>query len=119
MTRRIVMIALATALLAVTRITANEPVSEKLYAVIFGVIVDKKGQLVSFRVDKVMDPRSGSTAAVDVAVPETYVAAARALAAAKKYEPHLKDGKPVEFFTWFYFDPAQPTRADLDVDQKQ
>jgi len=119
MTRRIVMIALAAALLAVTRITANEPAPEKLYGVIFGVVVDEKGELVSFRVDKVIDPRSGSTAAVDVAVPDTYVAAARELAVAKKYEPHLKDGKPVEFFTWFYFDPARPTRADLDFEQRQ
>ena len=119
MTRRFVMIALATALLAVTRLTANEPMPEKLYAVVFGVVVDEKGQLVSFRVEKVIDPRSGSTAAVDVAVPESYVAAAHELAAAKKYEPQLKDGKPVEFFTWFYFDPMRPTRADLDFEQQQ
>ena len=119
MTRRIAMIALVTTLLSVTRITANEPAPEKVYAVIFGVVVDEKGQLVSFRVDKVIDPRSGSTDAVDVAVPDTYVAAAREVAVAKKYEPHLKDGQPVEFFTWFYFDPAQPTRADLKVEQKQ
>ena len=119
MARRIVILALVATLLVVTRISAAEPMPDKVFAVIFGIIVDEKGHIVSFRVDKVTDPRSGSTEAVPVAIPDSYVAAARALAIAKKYEPRLKDGKPIEFFTWFFFDPARPDRADLDFEQKQ
>src|SRR3954468_9672431 len=73
----------------------------KLYAAIFGVTVGESGELVSFRLDKVIDPQSKSAAAVNVSVPESYIAAARDLVLAKRYEPKLKDGTPVEFFTWF------------------
>ena len=50
--------------------------------------------------------------AIDLAI----IAAARKLAESKRYKPKLKDGKPVEFFTWFYFDPSQPDRADISVE---
>jgi len=118
MSRRFGFAVLMATLLAVTRLWAGEPAPAKLYAVIFGVVVDENGQLVSLRVDKVIDPRSGSTNAVEIVVPKEYVAAARGVVLAKKYQPQPKDGQPVEFYTWFYFDPAQPSRADLDVEKK-
>jgi len=110
---RPILYALATIVLGFTRIAASEAATQHLYGVIFGITIDEKGELISLRVSKVIDPKSGSTDAVDVAVPDSYVSAVRELVIAKKYEPRLKDGKPVEFFTWFYFDPADPTRADV------
>ena len=52
--------------------------SAKLFAVIFAYVVSEEGELKSFRAFKVIDPRSGNTDAVDVTVPENYIAAARA-----------------------------------------
>jgi hypothetical protein len=55
---------------------------------------------------------------VDVQVPKKFVAAARKrLAGMKKYESKFKDGKPVEFFTYFFYSPDHPdiVISDLDV----
>jgi hypothetical protein len=96
---------------------SQSPISDstKLYAVIFGFVIDEKSKLKSFRVSKVIDPRSRSTNAVDVNVPETYLAAARARLMAKAQEPTIgEDGKLKEMFTYFFFDPNQPHRADLE-----
>ncbi len=107
-----VMILLSIAFVAFANLGVSAT-SPKLYAAIFGVTISETGELISFRLDKVIDPETRSTAAVDVSVPESYFSAARELVLVKKYEPKLKDGKPVEFFTWFYFDPERPTLADI------
>jgi hypothetical protein len=86
----------------------------KLYAVVFGFVVDEGGKLKSFRVSKVIDPESGSTDAVDLRVPDSYLSAARAQLMKKTLKPTVEGGKPKEMFTYFFFDPKQPTRADID-----
>ena len=87
----------------------------RLFAVIFAVTVDAKGKVSSFRVSKVTDALSGSTAAVNVPVPESYVAAARAkFAAAAEKKPPSPGEANKEFFTYYYFDPRQPTNVDID-----
>jgi hypothetical protein len=113
MQRRALIAVVATAIISLFSSASAKPGADKVYGVIFGIIVDESGKIVSFRVEKVIDPSSGSTAAVKVAVPESYIAAARQMAESKKYEPKLKDGQPVEFYTYFFFDPSQPDRADL------
>ena len=85
-----------------------------LYAVVFGVVVNEKSQLTSFRVAKVTDPRSGSIDSVNVAIPESFIAAARKLSIAKNYPPQFENGKPKEFFTYYFYDPVEPNRADID-----
>ena len=88
--------------------------SAKLYAVIFGFVIDEKSELRSFRVSKVIEPRTKSTNAVDVKVPERYIAAARARLMAKPQKPTIDEhGKLKEMFTYFFFDPQQPDRADI------
>lgn len=104
------------ALFAFMHLAASATTTSQLYAVIFGVTVGENGELISLRVDKVIDPQSRSTEAVDIVVPESYVASARELVLARKYEPKIRDGKAVEFFTWFYFDPTHPTRADIRME---
>jgi hypothetical protein len=88
--------------------------SPRLYAVVFGVVIGENGDLKSFRVVKVFDSQSGSTDAIDVKVPPAYVSAARAQLMKKRPKATLEDGKPKEMFTYLFFDPKQPTRADID-----
>ncbi len=84
------------------------------YGVVFGLVVDEHQQLSTFRVMQVLDPRLGPETPVNVPVPDSFIAAARKLAEAKHYEARMKDGKPVEFYTYFIFFPSRPDRADLD-----
>ncbi len=91
----------------------------KLYAVVFGFVIDESGELRSFRVEKVVDPDSGSTEAVDVRVPDSYVSAARAQVMAKGYKGMLEHGAPKEMYTYFFFDPKQPDRADIHPQKRK
>jgi hypothetical protein len=93
-----------------------------LYSVIFAVTVDAQSRIRTFKVSQVTEPKSGATKSVDVRVPQSFVAAARKRAEANHYEPKFKDGKPVEFFTYYFFTPASPgvviTDLDRPVDQQ-
>jgi hypothetical protein len=111
-------ILLVTTVLAICNITSygQNPTSDsaKLYAVIFGFVIDEQSELRSFRVSKVIEPRTKSTNAVDVKVPERYIVAARARFMAKPQKPTIDEhGKLKEMFTYFFFDPQQPDRADI------
>jgi hypothetical protein len=81
----------------------------KLYAVIFEATVDAGGKLRSLQVAKVIDPSTGTTDAVQVAVPAGYVSAAKTYLSMRTYDPN-----PSRFSTWLFFDPARPDRADID-----
>jgi hypothetical protein len=87
------------------------------YAVIFAVTVDSTSKILTFYVSKVTDPKAGTTDAVDIQVPEAFVDAARKRAATKHYEQKLKDGKPVEFFTYYLYTPSQPKTVITDLDK--
>ena len=85
------------------------PNSGKLYAVIFDVTVNSAGVVDKLKVAKVIDPSSGTTNAVEVAVPAIYLSAARAFLRKRNYgvdSPH--------FNTWLFYDPNRPDRADID-----
>ena len=60
-------------------------------------------------VSKVIDPASGVTDAVKVAVPQVFIAAAEAKLAHRSYPADTG-----RFFTYAYFDPARPGDADID-----
>ena len=81
----------------------------KLYAVIFDVTVNSAGMLETLEVAKVIDPSTHSTDPVNVAVPDSYLSAARALLIKTNYGPD-----PTHFNTWLFYDPARPNRADID-----
>ncbi|OHX34732.1 hypothetical protein BJL95_02630 [Methylomonas sp. LWB] len=82
--------------------------AKKLYSVIFGIVVEVNGSVRSVRVARVTDPISGGVAPVDVSVPPVYVDAAKKFILDKGYSPKLDNGKPVEFYTYFFYDPANP-----------
>ena len=92
---------------------------ETVYAVVFGFVIDQNGDLKSFRVSKVIDPRSGSADPVAVEVPKTYISAARAQLLSKGYKATVENGELKETFTYFYYDPKQPHRADIEPRAKR
>jgi hypothetical protein len=81
----------------------------KLYAVIFDVTVDSAGKIDSLKVAKVIDPGTRSTEAVAVAVPTSFITAARAFLSQRVYATN-----PKKFNTYLFFDPMRPTQADID-----
>lgn len=85
------------------------PAAIKLYAVVFEATVNPAGKIDTLKVSKVIDPSSGTTDAVEVEVPQGYVAAARAFLSKRIYPTD-----PKRFFTYTFYDPSQPTRADID-----
>jgi hypothetical protein len=99
-------IILAAALLA----APATAVSAKTYAAIFKVAHNERGQLVTFELARVIDPASGKTEPVKVAVPQSFVDGARARSLSAK-----EAGKADEYFTYYIFDPARP--ADLYIEQ--
>ena len=89
----------------------------KLYTVVFGITVDADSKLQAIKVSKITDPKTGTTDAVDIQVPQPFIDAAKKKAIAKQYKPKLQDGKPVEFFTYFYYTPKLPATVVTDLDQ--
>lgn len=94
-------------------------VPSKIYAVVFGVLFDAKGDVDQLRMVRVLDIREGNKDATDVVVPERFVTAVRKMLASPRYKPKPADVKPEEIFTYFFFDPQQPDRANLDPRPKQ
>lgn len=80
---------------------------DRVYSVIFAVDVDAQGQITGFNVAKVVDPKSGSTAAVHVAVPDVFIAAAR-----KEAATNAKAGEAKQYFVYYFFDPRFPESLD-------
>jgi hypothetical protein len=121
---RHLIVAAAAIVLCSTASSPSETVRERtqqnpafrVYSVIFGVTLNAETNVLQFRVSKVIDPASGSTAAVDVQVPETYVTNAQKKFASKRNTPKLVDGKPVEFFTYYFYTPAYPDLVITDLD---
>jgi hypothetical protein len=85
------------------------PNPSKLYAVIFDVTVNSAGKVQTLEVAKVIDPSTHSTDAANVAVPDSYLTAAKALLIKTNYGTN-----PTHFNTWLFYDPARPNRADID-----
>lgn len=90
---------------------------QKVYAVIFRIKVDQRGMLVDFGLDKVIDPHSGSTDAIEIELPDVYIESARSHVIAREYEPHLEAGNPVTFYDTFFFDPAYPNEVISEKNQ--
>jgi hypothetical protein len=89
----------------------------RIYSVIFGVTATTNSTVPTVRLAKVTDPKSGTTDAVKVDVPDAYIKAAKKKIEAKHYEPELRDGKPVEFFTYFLYVPGHSNIVVVDIDK--
>jgi len=111
-----VLLALAVMLAASAPAAAqNVPTAPRIiYAVVFGVLFDEVGEVRQLRLVKVAEPRRGHADAEGVTIPEVYVASVRKLLATPRYRPKPGIVKPDEIFTYFFYDPDQPARADFD-----
>jgi hypothetical protein len=106
---RLIYTALLLIAFGVAHAQSAPPNPANLYAVIFDVTVDSAGKVQTLKVAKIIDPSTHTTDAVKVAVPDSYVSAAKALLIKTNYGPD-----PTHFNTWLYYDPARPNRADID-----
>ena len=80
------------------------------YAVVFEVTRSPDGKVEKLAVSKVIDPKSGSTAAVKVDVPQTFIDAVREEIQEKPSDPE----KP-HYFTYFFFDPRYPSALNVGM----
>jgi hypothetical protein len=103
-------------------IASAQPVRElikrpgfRLYTVLLGITVDERGKITKFRVAGVTDAMSDSKTLLRVKVPERFAAAARKKAEAHHYKAMLKNGKPAEFFTYYFYTPDYPNALISDL----
>lgn len=75
----------------------------------------ERGKITKFRVAGVTDAKSDSKALLPIKVAEPFVTAARKKAEAHHYKPSLKNGKPVEFFTYYFYAPDYPNALISDL----
>ena len=88
-----------------------------IYSIIFGITLDAESKVQGFRVAGVVDPRTKSKDNPGVKVPQGYVDAAKAEIEKRHMEPKMKDGQPVEFFTYFFYTPVRPQALITDLDK--
>jgi len=89
----------------------------QVYAVIFGITVPTDTSVPTIRLARVTDPKLGTTEAVQVEVPDEFIHAAIRIIEANHYEPQMKDGESVEFFTYFIYAPSYPDIVIVDIDK--
>ena len=82
--------------------------SSHLFGVIFQLKIDLQGNLTTFEINKVIDPKSGTTDAVNIEIPAVYFESAKTHAGQNGYKPHLDNGQPVDFYIYYYYDPENP-----------
>jgi hypothetical protein len=87
----------------------SAPTENRLYGVIFQVTTGTSGKVEKLDIAKVIDPASWTTDPVDVEVPESFVLAAHNFLRDRTYP-----GSPKQFYTYIFYDPLQPERADID-----
>jgi len=80
------------------------------FAGIFEISHDGAGNLTQFEAVGVVDARTGRTEPEPMDFPKAYIDTAR-----NYVQTHLKPGAPSHYFTYFPFDPDNPT--DLGVSE--
>jgi hypothetical protein len=85
----------------------------RIYPVIFGVTATTKSRLPAVRLVEVGVPKG--SAKIDL--PDTFIKAAKKKIQAEPPEPKMKDGKPVEVFTYFFYVPGHPNVVVVDLDK--
>lgn len=91
----------------------NEP-GFRIYPVIFGVTATSNSKPPAIRVMEVGVPKG--SAKIDN-VPDAFIKAAKKKIQANPPEPKMKDGKPVEVLTYFFYVPGHPNVVVVDLDK--
>jgi hypothetical protein len=98
----------------------NDP-SFRIYPVIFGVTATTNSKPPVVRVVEVGTPvsersgKSGKPPKIDI--PDAFINAAKKKIQAEPPKPQMKDGKPVESFTYFFYVPGNPNVLVTDLDK--
>ena len=90
----------------------NEP-GFRIYPVIFGVTVTTKSRPPAVRLVEVGTPKGSPK----INLPDAWVKAAKKRIQAVPREPKMKDGKPVEVFTYCFYVPGHPNVVVVDADK--
>ena len=92
--------------------------SFQIYPVIFGVTATSSSALLAVRMVSVGSPK-GQGKSVDAAkiIPDAWIKAAKKKIQAEPPKPKMKDGKPVEVFTYFFYVPEHPNIVVVDLDK--
>lgn len=80
----------------------------KFYSVWFMVTVNSADKISSLQVVQVRTVEGPSSHPAHVIIPASYVAAARAFLSKRPYKG------PSQFVDYTFYDPSQPTRADIN-----
>jgi len=86
----------------------------RIYPVVFGVVATTKSRPPAVRLVEVGTIKGAPK--IDN-VPDTFIKAAKKKIQAEPPEPKMKDGKPVEIFTYFFYVPAHPNVVVVDLDK--
>jgi hypothetical protein len=92
----------------------------RIYPVIFGVTATTNSKPPAVRVVEIGTPhsepsKSGKPPKIDV--PDAWINAAKKKIQAEPSKPQMKDGKPVEVFTYFFYVPERPNVVVSDLDK--
>ena len=92
----------------------------RIYAIVFGVTTTTNSKPPAVRLVQVGRISGQSGKSADAAMrdlPDAYIKAAKQKIQANPPEPKMKDGKPVEVFTYFFYVPGHPNVVVTDLDK--
>ena len=92
----------------------------RIYAVVFGVTATTNSKPPAVRLVQVGKISGQSGKSADAAMrdlPDAYIKAAKKKIQAEPPKPQMKDGKPVEVFTYFFYVPEHPNVVVTDLDK--
>ena len=92
----------------------------RIYAVVFGVTATTNSKPPAVRLVQVGTISGQSGKSADAAMrdlPDAYSKAAQKKIQAEPPKPKMKDGKPVEVFTYFFYVPERPNVVVVDPDK--
>ena len=92
----------------------------RIYPVTFGVTATSDSTPPVIRAQQVGTPRNERTKSGDppkIDLPDAYIEAAKKKILAEPPKPKMKDGKPVEVFTYFFYVPGHSNIVITDLDK--
>ena len=85
----------------------------RIYPVIFGVTATTNSTPPVVRLVEIGTPKG----APKIDLPDAWIKAAKKKIQAEPPKPKMKDGKPVEVFTYFFYVPGHPNVVVVDPDK--
>jgi hypothetical protein len=85
----------------------------RIYPVIFGVTATTNSTSPVVRAASVGTPKGSPK----IDIPDAWIKAAKKKIQAEPPKPKMKDGKPVEVFTYFFYVPERPNVVVTDLDK--